>query len=78
MIYQECPRPNDVMAEDPLSSDLAQDYAAAIESGDAQANFGHLRVSVSPSEVTVDYVKSDTGDVGYTYTIEAPSLSHSP
>jgi hypothetical protein len=32
---------------------------------------GHLRVTVSPSQATVDYVATSTGTVNYSYSIEA-------
>ena len=32
---------------------------------------GHLRVTVSPSQATVDYVATSSGEVNYYYTIEA-------
>ena len=32
---------------------------------------GHLRVTVSPSQATVDYVQTSGGGVGYSYTIDA-------
>jgi hypothetical protein len=35
---------------------------------------GHLRVTVSPSQTTVDYVNTSTREVTYSYTIEAPSI----
>jgi hypothetical protein len=34
-------------------------------------NSGHLRVTVSPSQATVDYVGTSSGTVNYSYTIEA-------
>jgi len=36
----------------------------------ALPNAGHLRVTVEPSEATVDYVAYNTGQVNYSYTIE--------
>ena len=33
------------------------------------SNSGHLRVTVTPTEATVDYVRSNTGE-SYSYTIE--------
>ncbi len=41
-------------------------------------NPGHLRVTVSPSQVTVDYVATTGGTVNYTYTITANSGNHPP
>jgi len=39
---------------------------------------GHLRVTVSPSQVTVDYVATTGGTVNYSYTIVANSGNHTP
>jgi hypothetical protein len=36
---------------------------------------GHLRVTVSPSQTTVEYVGTTSGSVNYTYTIPAPSVA---
>jgi hypothetical protein len=36
---------------------------------------GHLRVTVSPSQATVDYVATSDGGVNYSYTIQAPSIN---
>ena len=69
IVYQECPRPCDNNPNDDFG--LATDYSIAIENGDAQTNSGHLRVSVSPDQVTVDYVRSPSGEITYSYTIPA-------
>jgi hypothetical protein len=39
---------------------------------------GHLRVTVSPTEATVDYVGTSSGTVNYSYTIEAGSEENAP
>ncbi len=39
---------------------------------------GHLRVTVSPSQVTVDYIATTGGTVNYSYTIAANSGNHTP
>ena len=41
---------------------------------------GHLRVTVSPSQATVDYVQTSGGGVAYSYTIEPnePSINNCP
>ncbi len=36
---------------------------------------GHLRVTVSPDSVIVDYVNTTTGNVTYSYTIQSPSVN---
>jgi hypothetical protein len=73
VVYQEVPMPAD------------QGYVAYNEdryqSGVKLPNSGHLRVSVSPEQVKVDYVRCylpkdetaqrQTGEVAYTYTIKA-------
>ena len=46
----------------------------------AKPSPGHLRVTVSPSQTTVDYINStntngSNGSVNYTYTIQAPSIN---
>ncbi len=77
MIYQEVPMPAD------------QNYMARnddrYESGVKLPNSGHLRVSVSPDHVKVDYVRvflpmdetpqQKTGDVAYSYVIK-PKTAH--
>jgi hypothetical protein len=69
VIYQECPKPN-------LSS-YNDGFASYYTYGDVVNNSGHLRVSVSESQVTVDYVRAylpgdgTNGEIAYTYTITA-------
>ena len=36
---------------------------------------GHLRVTVSPDSVVVDYINTTSGNVTYSYTIPAPSVN---
>jgi hypothetical protein len=79
IVYQEVPAPNDV------TYGIGHTTNGGYESGDLVHNSGHLRVTVGPSAVTVDYVRAyrkqdedDThknGDVDYTYTITADSNS---
>ncbi|UCE99796.1 MAG: metallophosphoesterase, partial [Planctomycetota bacterium] len=40
----------------------------------ALPNAGHLRITVEPSQATVDYVANSTGTVNYSYTIEAEPI----
>jgi len=71
VIYQEVPMP-----ADPTYSTYNQD---AYRSGISLPNSGHLRVTVSPSDVRVDYVRAylpdddkagrRNGEVAYSYTI---------
>ena len=69
VVYQECPRPNDLLYG---PGQFTYVY------GDLVNNSGHLRVHVSPIEVTVDYVRAylpdngEDGEVAYSYTIAAP------
>ena len=73
IVYQECPKP----------SSAIYDYGAgdSYRYGDRLPNSGHLRVSVSATQVTVDYVHAFlpedegvgengyNGDIAYSYTI---------
>jgi len=68
IIYQECPQPG---AARP-TTDNAAEYGYT--SGDVLASPGHLRVTVSPDQVTVDYVRASltaqqNGQVAYSYLI---------
>ncbi len=73
IVYQSCPNPAD---------DTYQAFNRdAYRSGDVLPNSGHLRVTVSPEKVTVDYVRSwlpkdentqhKNNEVSYSYTIPA-------
>lgn len=74
MVYQECPLPADSNYNSTgfYEGDL---YPIGI----ILPNSGHLRVTVSPDEATVDYVRAylpgdgPNGEVAYSYTIEADS-----
>ena len=71
VVYQECPRPDDTCYEEGAY------WVSRYLSGDKVNNSGHLRVTVSPSQVTVDYVRaflpgdSINGKIGYSYTINS-------
>lgn len=71
VVYQECPQPSDV------TYDQGYYVAAGYMYGDKVNNSGHLRITVAPSEVTVDYIRSwlpgdgSNGELAYTYTIPA-------
>ena len=43
-------------------------------------NSGHLKVTVTPTEVSIDYVRSGSsnGQISYTYTIEPSSVNETP
>lgn len=68
VVYQECPQPSDSM------------YAHGLFTyryGDLMNNSGHLRVTVRPSDVLVEYVRAylpgdgENGTVGYAYIVQA-------
>ncbi len=77
IVYQECPQPS-YAAYDRIDSAVEYGYTH----GEVLGCCGYLRVRVSPSVVTVEYVRSylpkdenaqrKSGDVSYTYTINAP------
>ncbi len=65
--YQECPKPSD--------ADYGLGAGGAYVLGDILPNSGHLRVTVSSAQVTVEYVRAylpddgPNGEVAYAYTI---------
>jgi hypothetical protein len=73
IVYQECPMPSDATYDVGLENE--DDYPAGI----ILKNSGHLRVTVSAAEVTVDYVRAYlpqdetpehwNGETAFTYTI---------
>lgn len=65
IVYQECPQPGNSR---PGNTDSAAEYGYL--SGDLLGGPGHIRVTVSPEQVTVDYVRSEGGQVDYSYTIQ--------
>ncbi len=79
IVYQECPMPSD--ATDNVGSENEDAYPSAI----IYKNSGHLRVTVSDKEVTVDYIRAylpqdettehPNGEVAYSYTIKAANTS---
>jgi len=72
IIYQEVPQPGSAR---PNSTDSAADYGYV--NGTILGGPGHMRVTVSPEQVTVDYVRSyieekpdqQNGQVDFSYTI---------
>jgi hypothetical protein len=72
VVYQECPRPSDTLYSKGAYTDGGYVY------GDVVNNSGHLRVTVSPEQVTVEYVRAYlpedglNGEVAYSYVIPAP------
>lgn len=64
VIYQTLP--------EPANPNYSWENVEAYKSGDKYPNSGHLRVTVSPGGVTVDYIRSylDRPDeVAFTYTV---------
>jgi len=79
VVYQECPRPNLRKYTD--NGDAAK-YGYL--EGTVKPNAGHLRVTVSPAEVTVDYVRAylpgdgPNREVAYSYTVTSRALAAAP
>ncbi|MBN2448133.1 MAG: metallophosphoesterase [Phycisphaerae bacterium] len=73
IVYQECPQPSDAAYSMGLYGEGGYVY------GDALSNTGHLRVTVEPTQVTVDYVRAylpgegPNGEVAYSYTVVKPA-----
>jgi phosphodiesterase/alkaline phosphatase D-like protein len=71
VVYQTLP--------EPANPNYTYENAAAYRSGDKLPNSGHVRVTVSPAQVTVDYIRTylpadekdiqTNGDVAFSYTI---------
>jgi len=64
IMYQECPQPSAARAD---NTNGAEDYGYV--NGDAIAGAGHVRVTVGPEQVTVDFVRADS-QVVYSYIIK--------
>ena len=74
IVYQEVPQPSSARAN---ATNSAADYGYV--SGDVLGSPGHLRVTVAPEQVTIEYVRTylpqdekpgqQNGQVDYTYTI---------
>jgi hypothetical protein len=68
IIYQEVPQPSAARAD---NTNSAAEYGYV--NGDAIAGAGHVRVTVTPKQVTVDFVRADVGQGGqvvYSYLIK--------
>lgn len=69
MIYQECPQPSDISYSNGFGNYENSETTVVVN------NSGHLRVSVSTEEVTVDYIRAylpaqgTNGSIGHTYSI---------
>ncbi|MBU0641185.1 MAG: metallophosphoesterase [Planctomycetes bacterium] len=72
VVYQLCPQPSDASYRPGFYMDGQYTH------GDKVNNSGHLRVAVSPAQVTVDYIRAylpgdgPNGEVAYSYTVPAP------
>ena len=72
VVYQECPQPSDSAYRSGFY------YFAGYLYGVKVNNSGHVRVTVSPSQVTVEYIRAylpgdgTNGQVAYSYSIPAP------
>jgi uncharacterized repeat protein (TIGR02543 family) len=78
MVYQEVPSPGMGGAG---FSDYTQDDHGTYNTIKILPNSGHLRITVTPSQATVDYISSATsnnGAINYTYTIapNTPVVTH--
>jgi phosphodiesterase/alkaline phosphatase D-like protein len=71
VVYQEVP--SAAMTGSGLSSYYNNPYTIKV-----LPSPGHIRVTVSPSQVTVDYIATTSGTVSYTYIINANSGNNPP
>ena len=73
MIYQECPQPSDLQYSSGFNSYQNDESTVVVN------NSGHIRVSVSPEALTVDYIRAylpgagSNGSIGHSYTISSTS-----
>ncbi len=70
IIYQELPQPSNAASD---NTNLATEYDYI--NGDVVAGSGHLRVTVTPEEVTVDFIRAylstdEKGQVAFSYMVE--------
>jgi uncharacterized repeat protein (TIGR02543 family) len=70
IIYQEVPSPS--MTDDGPGGIYTEGDYGDYQTIEVLPNSGHLRVTVTSEEATVEYVRSDTTRIAYTYTIEPP------
>ena len=64
IVYQDCPQPGDPKG----STRSAAEYG--YKSGVLLGSSGHMRVAVTPQQVTITYVRND-GTVAHTYSLSA-------
>lgn len=65
IIYQEVPQPGNAR---PGNTDSAAEYGYV--SGELLGGPGHLRVTVAPEKVTVEYIRTKDGQVAHSYAIQ--------
>ncbi len=71
LVYQEVPSPS--MPGSMLSSYYNDPYTIKV-----LPSPGHIRVTVTPTQATVDYIATASGTVSYSYTIKANSVNNPP
>ena len=64
IVYQEVPSPSMTGSGFSGIYSMSNSFTKAM-----YPNAGHLRITISPSEATVDYVRSDKTEISYSYTI---------
>jgi len=76
IVYQEVPSPS--MSGSGFSGIYTEGDHGSYNTIRILPNSGHLRVTITPAQATVDYVRSNQTGVSYTYTIEpnTPSTTY--
>ena len=72
IVYQEVPSPS--MTGSGFSGIYTEGTYSGYNTVKMLPNPGYLRITISPAQATVEYVKTDTGNVAYSYAI-APNTS---
>ena len=67
VVYQEVPMPTPLMSG--FTGIYTEGTFAEYETIEMLGNSGHLRLTVTPAQTTVDYVRSNATGVSYSYTI---------
>jgi Divergent InlB B-repeat domain/Calcineurin-like phosphoesterase len=67
VVYQEVPMPTTLMTG--FTGIYTEGTYAEYETIEMLGNSGHLRITVAPGQATVDYVRSNTTGVAYSYNI---------
>jgi uncharacterized repeat protein (TIGR02543 family) len=76
IVYQEVPSPS--MTGSGFAGIYAEGTYSDYETIEMLPNAGHLRITIASEQATVEYVRSNTTGVSYTYTIEPsePQTTH--